>query len=594
MNLVDVKVPDLGDVDNVAVIEILVQPGDVVRAEQGLVTVESDKASLEIPAPQAGVVKELKVKLGDTISQGSMLLVLESHDAVAAPEQPGAVAPVAARPSAPPASAPPADAAMDCDLLVLGGGPGGYSAAFRAADLGLKVILVERYAELGGVCLNVGCIPSKALLHVAAVMDEAQHLAAAGVSFGAAQLDLPKLRAHKQKVVTKLTGGLAMMAKLRKVSIVRGFGHFIDAHHIEVEQTSGAAQDKTGQTQTLSFKRCIIAVGSQAVHLPFLPDDPRVVDSTGALGLPNVPKRLLIIGGGIIGLEMGTVYSSLGARLDVVEMQGALMQGVDRDLVGVWQKINSHRFDRVMLQTKTVSAQATADGIAVSFDGPSAPQEPQVYDLVLQAVGRSPNGRKIGAEQAGIQVSAQGFIPTDAQMRTSAPHIFAIGDVARSPMLAHKAVHEGHVAAEVVAGELLGDVALGRRSFDARVIPGVAYTDPEVAWAGVTEEQAQAQGLAVKKALFPWAASGRAIANGRDEGLTKLLFDRDTHRIVGGGIVGTHAGELIGEVCLAIEMGADAVDIGRTIHPHPTLSESIGLAAEVADGACTDLPPPRR
>jgi dihydrolipoamide dehydrogenase len=612
MSLIEVKVPDLGDVKDVGVIEILVKPGDAIKAEQSLITVESDKASMEIPAPQAGVVKELKVKLGDTVSQGSLILMLEASgaEAAAAPAAaPAASAPVpAATPAPAPIAEPKAAPAIvtaatpvatgpvdqSCDVLVLGGGPGGYSAAFRAADLGLKVIIVERYAELGGVCLNVGCIPSKALLHVASVIDEAKHFADYGVSFGAPKVDLPGLRAHKQGVVRKLTTGLAGMAKARKVTVVRGFGSFIDAHRVQVEETTGTGQDKTGSTQTIGFQRAIIAAGSQAVHLPFLPDDPRVVDSTGALALHTIPKRMLIIGGGIIGLEMGTVYSTLGARLDVVEMLDGLMAGPDRDLVKVWQKHNAARFDHIMLKTKTVAAKATAAGIEVTFEGEGAPKEPQVYDLVLQAVGRSPNGKKIGADKAGVGVNERGFITVDAQLRTSVPHIFAIGDIVGQPMLAHKAVHEGHVAAEVIAGELKGDAALARAAFDARVIPGVAYTDPEVAWVGLTEEQAKAQGVAVKKAVFPWAASGRAIANGRDEGFTKLLFDETTHRIVGGGIVGTHAGDMIGELALAIEMGADAVDIGSTIHPHPTLGESIGMAAEVAHGSCTDLPPQRR
>jgi len=590
MALIEVKVPDIGDFKDVAVIELLVKPGDKVVLEQSLVTVESDKASMEIPSSAAGVVKELKVKIGDTVNEGSLLLLLEVEGVAAA------AAPAAA-PAAPPAAAPAVVAApaasyaggadLECDLLVLGAGPGGYSAAFRAADLGLKVVLVERYASLGGVCLNVGCIPSKALLHVAAVMDEVKHFADLGVSFAAPVVDSAKLLAHKNKVVGKLTGGLGAMAKMRKVTVVRGYGSFIDPQHVQVEETTGSAQDKTGKTQTIRFKQCIIAAGSQAMRLPFLPDDPRIVDSTGALELRASPKRMLIVGGGIIGLEMGTVYSTLGARLDVVEMLDGLMQGADRDLVKVWQKMNAPRFDHIMLKTKTVGAQATADGILVSFEGEGAPKEPQLYDLMLQAVGRSPNGGKIGADKAGVAVTDRGFIPVDAQMRTNVPHIFAIGDIVGQPMLAHKAVHEAHVAAEVAAGD-------GKAMFDARVIPSVAYTDPEVAWVGLTEDEAKAKGIKLKKGLFPWTASGRAIANGRDEGFTKLLFDAETHRILGGGIVGTHAGDMIGEVALAIEMGADEVDIGKTIHPHPTLGESIGMAAEVAHGSCTDLPPARR
>lgn len=614
MNLIQVSVPDLGDIADAAIIEILVKVGDTIAPEQSLITLESDKASMEVPAPQAGVVRELLVKIGDKVGQGAAILMLEVA-AIASPEKPSEKAaeataqampttasPQVATPTPTPAVATPAPAIntptdTDCDLLVLGAGPGGYSAAFRAADLGLKVILIERYAELGGVCLNVGCIPSKALLHVAAVMDEVTHFNALGVQYGAPSVDLDKLRSHKNSVTGKLTGGLAFMAKARKVEVVRGYGSFTGAHEIQVELTQGSAQDKTGELRTIRFKRAIIAAGSQAVHLPFLPDDPRVVDSTGALQLPHAPKRMLIIGGGIIGLEMATVYAALGARIDVVEMGDQLMLGADRDLVKVWEKHNAPRFDRIMLSTKTVAAQAKADGIHVQFEsakaGEAAPAT-QSYDLVLQAVGRSPNGKKIGADNAGINVTDRGFISVDAQMRTNMPHLFAIGDIVGQPMLAHKAVHEAHVAAEVIAGELLQDKALASRAFDATVIPSVAYTDPEVAWVGLTEDQAKAQGRAISKGLFPWAASGRALANGRSEGFTKLLFDEATHRIVGGGIVGTNAGDLIGEVALAIEMGADAVDIGKTIHPHPTLGESIGLAAEAAHGSCTDLPPVRK
>ena len=602
MALIDVVVPDIGDFKDVAVIEILVKPGDTVAVEQSLLTVESDKASMEIPCSHAGVVKEVKLALGDKVNQGSLVLTLEAAAgaATAAPAPAPAAfataeaAAASARPAEPAPSAASYAGAADlaCDLLVLGAGPGGYSAAFRAADLGLKTVIVERYATLGGVCLNVGCIPSKALLHVAAVMDEVKHFADLGVSFTAPTVDLPKLLGHKNKVVAKLTGGLAAMAKMRKVTVVRGYGRFADPHHVTVEETSGDAQAPTGKTQTIKFKQCIIAAGSQAVRLPFLPDDPRIVDSTGALELRQTPKRMLVIGGGIIGLEMGTVYSTLGARLDVVEMLDVLMTGADRDLVKVWQKMNAHRFDKIMLKTKTVGATATAEGITVQFEGLDGAKSEASYDLVLQAVGRTPNGKKIGADKAGVVVSDRGFIPVDVQMRTNVPHIFAIGDVVGQPMLAHKAVHEAHVAAEVAAGD-------DKAQFDARVIPSVAYTDPEVAWVGLTEDEAKARGIKVKKGLFPWTASGRAIANGRDEGFTKLLFDDspEAHghgKILGGGIVGTHAGDMIGEVALAIEMGADMVDIGKTIHPHPTLGESIGMAAEVAHGSCTDLPPVRR
>src|SRR5574343_72733 len=492
MALVDIKVPDIGDFDEVAVIELLVKPGDTVKPEQSLITVESDKASMEIPSSHGGVVKELKVKLGDKVKEGSVVLVLDGEGAAAAP----AAAPAAAAPAAAPAAttaavpAPTAtsfggNADIECDVVVLGGGPGGYSAAFRAADLGLKVVVVERYATLGGVCLNVGCIPSKALLHVAAVMDEVAHLGDLGVEFGKPVVTIDKLRGHKEKVIAKLTGGLGAMAKMRKVTIVRGYGSFVGANHIEVEETTGTGQDKTGSKKVVAFKRAIIAAGSQAVRLPFMPDDPRVVDSTGALALKEVPKRMLILGGGIIGLEMGTVYSTLGARLDVVEMLDGLMQGADRDLVKVWQKMNAHRFDNIMLKTKTVGAEATPEGIKVTFapaeEGGTAP-EPQVYDLVLQAVGRTPNGKKIAAEKAGVAVTDRGFINVDIQMRTNVPHIFAIVYIVVPPMLAHKAVHEAHVAAEVIAGELQGNKELASAAFNARVIPSVAYTDPEVAW----------------------------------------------------------------------------------------------------------------
>ena len=593
MALIDVLVPDIGDFKDIAVIEVLVKPGDAVKHEQSLITVESDKASMEIPSSHAGVVNALAVKVGDTVSQGSLILKLESAAVTAAvpvsAPVPALVAAVAAplaplAPLAPAAASYAGGADLECDMLVLGAGPGGYSAAFRAADLGMKTVLVERFPVLGGVCLNVGCIPSKALLHVAAVMDEARHFADLGVTFGKPQVDMAKLLTHKNKVVGKLTGGLAAMAKMRKVTVVTGLGEFVDPHHVAV--TMG-----DGKVQTIRFKNAVIAAGSEAAKLPFLPkDDPRVMTSTGALELRQKPERMLVIGGGIIGLEMGTVYSTLGARLDVVEMMDSLMLGADRDLVKVWQKLNAPRFDKIMLKTKTVGAEAKPDGIWVRFEGEGAPAEAVRYDLVLQAVGRSPNGKKIGADKAGVIVGERGFIPVDVQMRTNVAHIFAIGDIVGQPMLAHKAVHEAHVAAEVASGDT-------KAQFDARVIPSVAYTDPEIAWVGLTEDEAKAKGIAVKKGLFPWSASGRAIANGRDEGFTKLLFDASPeggHRILGGGIVGTHAGDMIGEVALAIEMGADAVDIGKTIHPHPTLGESIGMAAEVAHGSCTDLPPQRK
>ncbi|WP_284214234.1 dihydrolipoyl dehydrogenase [Comamonas jiangduensis] len=615
MAIIDIQVPDIGDFAEVGVIELLVQPGDTVTVDQSLITVESDKASMEIPSSHAGVVKELKVKLGDKVAMGSVVLTLEVAEGAAAAPVAAPLAESKQNPTpaqAAPAPTVPVSAAvasnfagtvdLEADVVVLGGGPGGYSAAFRAADLGLKVVLVERYATLGGVCLNVGCIPSKALLHVAAVMDEVKHLEVAGVKFAAPEVNIDQLRGHKEKVIGKLTGGLGQMAKMRKVTVLRGYGQFVGAHQIEVQETTGTGQEKTGSKKVVQFKNAIIAAGSQAVHLPFMPKDERVVDSTGALDLKAVPKRMLILGGGIIGLEMGTVYSTLGARLDVVEMMDGLMQGADRDLVKVWQKMNAPRFDNIMVNTKTVGAEATPEGIKVTFapakDGVTVP-EPQTYDLVLQAVGRTPNGKKISADKAGVAVTDRGFIDVDIQMRTNVPHIFAIGDIVGQPMLAHKAVHEAHVAAEVIAGELQGNKELASAAFNARVIPSVAYTDPEVAWVGLTEDQAKAQGIKVKKGLFPWAASGRAIANGRDEGFTKLLFDDspEAHghgRILGGGIVGTHAGDMIGEIALAIEMGADTVDIGKTIHPHPTLGESIGMAAEVAHGSCTDVPPARK
>ncbi len=575
-SVIEVKVPDIGDFKDVEVIEVLVKSGDEVAKEQSLITLESDKATMEIPSPGSGVVKELKVKLGDKVSQGSIILALES--AGAAPASAPSSSPAGARSAPAQAPGPRAAADIECDVVVLGAGPGGYSAAFRAADLGLKTVLVERYPTLGGVCLNVGCIPSKALLHAAAIVDAAKALGAHGISFAEPAIDLERLRAFKDKVVGKLTTGLAGMAKQRKVTVLQGVGVLVDPYHLAVDTSEGR--------KTVEFRNAIVAAGSQAAKLPFLPDDPRIVDSTGALELKTRPKRMLVIGGGIIGLEMGTVYSTLGARLDVVEMLDGLMLGADRDLVAVWQKTNAKRFDRVMLKTKTVKAEALAEGIKVWFEGEQAPPEPQLYDLVLVSVGRTPNGKRIGAEQAGVAVTERGFIEVDSQMRTNVVHIYAIGDIARQPMLAHKAVHEGHVAAEAAAGQ--------KSHFDARAIPSVAYTDPEIAWVGVTEDEAKAKGMKIGVAKFPWAASGRAIANARDEGFTKLLFEAETHRIVGGGIVGTGAGDLVSEITHAIEMGSDATDLGKTIHPHPTVSESVGMAAEVFEGVCTDLPPARK
>ena len=637
------KVPDIGDFHDVEIIEVLVKPGDTVAVEQSLITVESDKASMEIPATAAGTIVEMKVKLGDKVSQGSDIAVIEAAgegagaapaaaagasggaaagapasgstgaagtgSPASAPAGSGAsgagvsaaapaaaagaasgaagAAPVAAaRPGPQPAPATDRKADVECDMLVIGGGPGGYSAAFRAADLGMKVVIVERYATLGGVCLNVGCIPSKALLHTVAVMEEARAFAAHGIRFGAPEVDLDALRAYKDKVVARMTGGLGGMAKGRKVTIVRGYAKFLDPHHVVVDLTEGSGQQTTGREQVVRFGQAIIAAGSEPVQLPFLPKDERIIDSTGALALKFIPKRMLVIGGGIIGLEMATVYASLGAQVDVVEMLEGVMAGADRDLVKVWQKHNEKRLGKLMVKTKTTAAEATPEGIRVSFEGEHAPAEPQVYDLVLSAVGRTPNGKKLAAENAGVAVGDRGFIEVDTQMRTNVPHIFAIGDIVGQPMLAHKAVHEAHVAAEAAAGH--------KRHFDARVIPAVAYTDPEVAWVGISEDEAKAKGVTLGKAVFPWVASGRAVANGRDEGFTKLLFDPETHRILGGAIVGTSAGDMIGELALAIEMGADAADIGHTIHPHPTLGESIGMAAEVFEGVCTDLPPQKK
>jgi dihydrolipoamide dehydrogenase len=579
--MIEVRVPDIGDFESVDVIEVLVKPGDRVAKEASLITLESDKATMEIPSSDAGVVRELRVKVGDKVSKGSVIALLEA-EAAAAPPSPRP-SPAPAVPAAPKAAAGQAAAYsgasdLSCDVVVLGSGPGGYSAAFRAADLGMNTVLVERYPVLGGVCLNVGCIPSKALLHIAAVMDEAKHLAEHGIAFGEPKVDLDALRAWKEKAVGKLTGGLTGMARARKVTVLQGTGSFAGPNHLAVETKDGR--------KMVAFKSAIIAAGSQSARLPFAPEDPRIVDSTGALELRQRPKRVLVIGGGIIGLEMGTVYSTLGARLDVVEMLDGLMTGADRDLVKVWQTFNARRFDNIMLKTKTTKIEAAKEGLKVIFEGEAAPKTPQLYDMVLVSVGRTPNGRKIGAEAAGLTVDTRGFIPVDDQMRTNVPHIHAIGDIARQPMLAHKAVHEGHVAAEAAAGQ--------KSHFDARVIPSVAYTDPEIAWAGLTEDEAKKQGVRYGIAKFPWAASGRAIANGRDEGFTKLIFSEESHRLIGGGIVGAGAGDLISEIALAIEMGADAVDVGKTIHPHPTTSESVGMAAELYEGVCTDLPPAKR
>ncbi|MHB1291706.1 MAG: dihydrolipoyl dehydrogenase [Sulfuricella sp.] len=565
--IIEITVPDIGDFQSVEVIEILVKPGDKVQKDDSLVSLESEKATMEIPSTHAGVIKALKLKVGDKVAQGSLILTLEAEQESApatqpkAPEQPVAEAAVAI-----------SEAEIQAEVVVLGAGPGGYTAAFRAADLGKKVVLIERYPSLGGVCLNVGCIPSKALLHVAKVISEAEEVGRHGVSFGKPKIDIDQVRAWKESVVTKLTGGLGALAKQRNVRVIRGVGKFIAPHHIRVETAEGEV--------TVAFDNAIIAAGSQAVKIPSFPVDPRVIDSTGALQLADVPKRMLVIGGGIIGLEMATVYHALGAKITVVERGPQLMPGADPDIVKPLQKRIEKRYEAILLNTSVAALEAKKDGILATFGGDNAPA-PQLYDRVLVAVGRSPNGKLIGAENAGIRISDQGFIPVDKQQRTNIPHIFAIGDIVGQPMLAHKASHEGKVAAEVIAGH--------KAAFDPSTIPSVAYTDPEVAWMGLTETEAKAQGIAYEKASFPWAASGRALSIGRDEGITKLIIEKESRRILGAGIVGSNAGELIAEAVLALEMGADAQDIGLTIHPHPTLSETLGFAAEMAEGTITDL-----
>ncbi|MBB3227737.1 dihydrolipoamide dehydrogenase [Luteibacter sp. Sphag1AF] len=595
-NIIELKVPDLGGSHDVPVIEILVKPGDTVIKEQSLITLESDKATMDIPASQGGTIVDIKIKLGDEVNEGTVIATIEVAAAVDTGKPVGekvvgqattaaAAAPIAAAPApAPAVTAPKAAGAsgrtadIECELVVLGSGPGGYTAAFRGADIGMDVVLIERYESLGGVCLNVGCIPSKALLHASAVIEEAEAIAAHGITFGKPQIDLDKLRDFKTKVVGKLTGGLASMAKQRKVRTVTGVGMFISPHEIEVTTKDGV--------KLVRFQKAIIAAGSQSVKLPSFPwDDDRVIDSTGALELRDVPKKLLVVGGGIIGLEMATVYASLGAEVTVVELADQLMPGADIDLVKPLQARIAKRYKGIHLKTKVVAAKAEKQGIVITFEGESIP-ETTVFDRVLVSVGRSPNGNKVGADKAGVEVTDRGFIPVDKQMRTNVPHIFAIGDLVGQPMLAHKATHEAKVAAEAAHGE--------KSFFDARVIPSVAYTDPEIAWVGVTEREAKEKGLKVGVGKFPWAASGRAIGIDRTEGFTKLIFDEETHRIVGAGIVGVHAGDLISELALAIEMGAEAGDIGRTVHPHPTLGESVGMAAEVYEGTITDLYIPKK
>ncbi len=586
----EVKVPDIGDYKDIPVIEVLVKVGDTLAAEDPIVTLESDKATMEVPSPAAGTVKEVKVKVGDKVSLGSLLILLDSADAGAAKPAASAPAPAAApaaaaAPAPAPAAAPVVSAGpvakgdVHADVVVLGSGPGGYTAAFRAADLGRKVVMIERYATIGGVCLNVGCIPSKALLHAARVISEADEMSHFGVKFGKPEVDIDALRGWKDGVVGRLTKGLAGLAKQRKVDVVTGVGRFASPHMIEVTAADG-------KKTTVSFDHCVIAAGSSVAKIPGFPyDDPRLVDSTGALQLASIPKRMLVIGGGIIGLEMACVYDALGARVSVVELADGLIPGADRDLVKPLQKRLEKRYEAILLKTKVSKLEATAAGLRATFEGEGAP-EPQLYDRVLLAVGRRPNGREIGAENAGVVVNERGFIPADNQQRTNVAHIFAIGDVCGEPMLAHKATHEGKLAAEVIAGHKV--------AFDARTIPSVAYTDPEIAWMGLTETQAKAQGIEYEKASFPWAASGRALATGRDEGMTKLLIDKDTRRILGAGMVGPNAGELIAETVLALEMGADTEDLGLTIHPHPTLSETVFFAAEIAEGSITDLYMPKR
>ncbi len=592
----DILTPDLGSDEAYPVVEILAAVGDDIALDDPIVLLESDKAAMEVPATAAGKLVAINVKVGDEIKTGHVVAQIEvAGDSAAEPaadttaSQPKKAAESAPTQAAPakaeaaPVSATPAnidisgiEADIHCQMLVLGSGPGGYSAAFRSADLGMDTVLVEKYDTLGGVCLNVGCIPSKALLHTAHVLEDAQAIAAHGVSFGEPQIDLDKIRAHKDGVIGKLTGGIAMMAKARKVNVVQGYGKFTSANTVVVE--------KDGKTQTIAFEKAIIACGSRVIKLPFMPDDERIIDSTGALALTDVPKHMLVIGGGIIGMEMATVYSALGAKITVVELSPSLMPGADADLVKVWTKANKARFENVLLETKVVAAEATEAGINVTFEGKI--NETQTFDKVLVAVGRAPNGLLIDADQAGVNVDERGFIAVDSQMRTNVGHIFAIGDVVGQPMLAHKAVHEAHTAAEAASGE--------KSHFDARVIPSVAYTFPEIAFAGLTETQAKAEGIKYQASVFPWAASGKAIANDAQDGFVKLLFDPETDRILGGGIVGMNAGDLISEICLAVEMGADATDIGKTIHPHPTLGESVGMAAEHLHGHCTDLPPKRK
>ncbi|MFH2134648.1 MAG: dihydrolipoyl dehydrogenase [Pseudomonadota bacterium] len=583
MSTIEIKVPDIGGFKGVAVIEIAVKAGDTVEAEQSLITLETDKATMDVPSPAAGTIKEMKVKVGDKVSEGSAILMLESSAAAPAPTEsapaPQAAAPAAAAQVAPTPAANVAKGDIHAEVVVLGAGPGGYTAAFRAADLGKKVVLIEKHATLGGVCLNVGCIPSKALLHVSKVINEAEEVSYHGVTFGKPKIDIDQIRTWKESVIGKLTGGLAGLAKQRKVQVVRGLAKFTSPNSIAVQTEEGE--------KIVTFDNAIVAAGSSVARIPGFPyEDERIIDSTGALALKDVPKRMLVIGGGIIGLEMATVYEALGAKISVVELMDQLMPGADKDMVKPLHNRVSKRYEAIMLKTKVTKIEAEKKGLKVTFEGEQAPAEPQLYDKVLMAVGRRPNGREINAEAAGLIVNERGFIPVDKQMRTNVPHIFAIGDIVGDPMLAHKAVHEGKVAAENIAGH--------KAFFEPLTIPSVAYTDPEVAWMGLTETQAKAQGIEYEKGVFPWAASGRALSIAREEGSTKVLLDPKSRRILGAGIVGTNAGELIAEAVLALEMGADMEDIGLTIHPHPTLSETFNFAAEMAEGTITDLMPPRK
>ena len=582
MSVVEIKVPDIGDFDGVEVIDVLVSIGDSIEENQDIITLESDKAAMEIPASNAGVVTALNVAVGDKLSEGDVILSVEATGAVSTPEAPKAEEPAPAKAEAPAPTATPAidssDADLHAEVLVLGSGPGGYTAAFRAADLGKKVIMVERHERIGGVCLNVGCIPSKALLHTAQIINEAADMGEHGVSFAEPEIDIRKIESWKNSIVEKLTGGLKALAKQRKVTIVRGEGQFSSANSLTVETAEG--------TKTIAFDNAIVAAGSRVTKIPVFPnDDPRMMDSTDALDLEDVPERLLVIGGGIIGLEMATVYNALGSKITVVELQDSLIPGADKDIVKPLLKRVKGQYESIYLNTKVAKIESQEDGMKVWLEGKDAP-ETDVFDKILVAVGRSPNGKLISADAAGVAVNDWGFIDVDEQMRTNVPHIFAIGDIVGQPMLAHKAVHEAKVAAEVIAGH--------KSAFDPMTIPSVAYTDPEVAWMGLSEAEAKEQGINYVKGAFPWAASGRSLSLGRDEGLTKALFDKETGRIIGAGIVGPNAGELIAEAVLALEMGADAEDIGLTIHPHPTLSETLGFAAEMAEGSITDLMPPRK